>query len=228
MANYVASSEGVGVQSLQPENNSITLENGQVVEYDQLVLSFGLKDNFDDIKGFRKAWEDDYIPVFCNINSDKWTIGHNKYTRWIGNYTHGDAFFYIPKFPFRGEISGYHFLMAHDYWEYYRKIGKVSPKSSLTVVNANDSFTQYDKQAHDYILKQCQKRGIGVLFNTQLVEVKGEEQKLTLKNAEGRTEERDFGNLYVLPRGILQKSVIDAGLAVFSRLTLGRKGFPCC
>ena len=227
-ANYAAASEGVALKSLQPEKNSITLENGTEIEYDQLVLSFGMKDVFDDIKGFKEAWDDDYLPVYSTANSEKWTVGHSKYTRWIGNFIHGDAYFYIPPYPFKGEISAYHFLMAWDYWEYYKKIGKVSPRSSMTIVNANDTFAQFDKQAHEFILKECQKRGIPVLFNTRLAEVKGKEYKIVLKSENGHTEERDFNNLYVLPRATLQPSIVEAGLAVVFPLTIGQEWLFGC
>lgn len=226
MANYVATSDGVSVKAIHPESNSIVLENGTEIEYDQLVLSLGLQDDFDDIKGFRAAWDDDYCPVYTTQNSPKWTTNHNKQTRFIGNYTHGDAYFYIPKYPFRGEIAAYHFLQAHDYWDYYRRIGKVSPISSLTVVNANDTFSQFDKQAHDFILKECEKRGIKVLFNTELTEVNGKEQKLTLKSQSG-TEDREFNNLYVIPRGVLPPVIKESGLAV-NLFNLGPQWFPGC
>lgn len=228
MAAYVASSDGVGLSKIDPAKNSITLENGQTVEYEQLVLSYGMKDDFDNIKGFRKAWEDEFTPVYTTANSDKWPANYNKHARWIGNYTHGDAYFYIPKFPFRGEIAYYHFLQAFDYWQYYKKIGKVSPISSFTIVNANDRMTSVDNEANNFILAQIEKRGIPILFNTELVEVKtGNEQKIVLRS-NGKDEEREFNNLYVLPAGVVPKSVAEAGLGVRSKLTLGQPRIPRC
>lgn len=214
MANYVAKSDGVPVVQIFPERNTVKLENGTEIEYEQLVLALGMKEDNDAIKGFKEAWNDDFCPVYTTLNSPKWTAGHSKEVRWIGHYTHGDAYFYIPKYPFKGEIAAYHFLQAWDYWEYYRKIGKVSPLSSLTVVNANDTFSQFDKEAHEYILKECQKRGINVLFNTQLTEVKGNERKITLRNADGSSVEKDFNNLYVLPKAHVPDLFTKSGLAV--------------
>jgi NADPH-dependent 2,4-dienoyl-CoA reductase/sulfur reductase-like enzyme len=214
MANYVASSDGVSVVQIFPERNTVKLENGTEIEYEQLVLALGMKEDNDDIKGFKEAWNDDMCPVYTTLNSTKWTAGHAKETRWIGNYNHGDAYFYIPKYPFKGEIAAYHFLQAWDYWEYYRKIGKLSPLSSLTVVNANDTFSQFDKEAHEYILKECNKRGIKVLFNTQLTEVKGNERKITLRSADGSSVDRDFNNLYVLPKAHVPDVFEKSGLAV--------------
>ena len=119
----------------------------------------------------------------------------------------------IPKFPFRGEISAYHFMQAQDYWNYYKKVGKISPTATLTVINANDRFTQYDAEADAFIREVCEKNGINVLFNTEVTEVKGKQQVLTLQHADGKTEERDFNNLYVIPRGQTQPSLKEAGLA---------------
>ena len=173
----------------------------------------GLEDTWDNIKGFREAWDDDYLPVYTTSNSDKWTPNHNKQHRWIGNFNHGDAYFVIPKYPFRGEISAYHFLMAHEFWQFYKKVGKQSPTATFTVINANDRFSQFDQDADAFIRDICEKKGIPVHFNTELVEVKGKEQLLTLKFADGRTEERDFNNLYAIPRGLTQPTLAEAGLA---------------
>lgn len=214
------------VVSIHPERNAIKLENGNEIEYEQLVISLGMKDKFDDIKGFKEAWDNDYCPVYTTYNSPKWSAGHNKQSRWIGNYTHGDAYFYIPPYPFKGEIAAYHFLQAHDYWEYYRKIGKLSPISSLTVICANDTFSQFDPQAHEFILNECDKRGIKVLFKTKLTEVDGKEQKITIQNPDGSSEVREFNNLYVIPRAEIPKLIEESGLSVDYLLIQGWFRFP--
>lgn len=151
--------------------------------------------------------------MYTTSNSDRWTTNHNKQHRWIGNYNFGDAYFVIPKFPFRGEITAYHFMQAQDYWNFYKRIGKISPSSRLIVVNANDRFTQFDADADAFIRETCEKNGIEVLYNTELTEVKGKQLQLTLQLADGRREERDFNNLYVIPRGLPQQSLREAGLA---------------
>lgn len=43
ISNYCATSEGVGVAAIHPEKNSVTLENGNTIEYNQLVLSYGTR-----------------------------------------------------------------------------------------------------------------------------------------------------------------------------------------
>jgi hypothetical protein len=173
-----------------------------------------MKDDLDNIKGFREAWEDDFSPVYCTLNSDKWSNGHAKYTRWIGNYTHGDAFFYIPKYPFRGEIAAYSFLNAYESWQYFKKIGKVSPLSTLTIVNANDKFSQFNPEAEQVIRKEIAKRNINVIENTELIEVQKDNQRILLRDANGSVSTKDFNNLYVIPRGRPQESAIKAGLTV--------------
>jgi hypothetical protein len=40
-APYVAGSDGVGISEIHPERNTIKLENGNQIEYGQLVLSYG-------------------------------------------------------------------------------------------------------------------------------------------------------------------------------------------
>lgn len=43
IANYCATSEGVGISAIHPEKNSVTLENGSSIEYNQLVLTYGTR-----------------------------------------------------------------------------------------------------------------------------------------------------------------------------------------
>lgn len=50
--------------------------------------------------------------------------------------------------------------------------GRVSPKSSFTVVNANDTFIQYQPEADDFIKKELVRRGINLVMNTKLNEIK--------------------------------------------------------
>lgn len=66
-------------------------------------------------------------------------------------FTSGNAYIYIPEFPFSGEIETYNFLMTIDYLAYGEKIGLVSPLHSLTIINANDRFASHSKVLDDFI-----------------------------------------------------------------------------
>lgn len=60
------------------------------------------------------------------------------------------------------EIPWYHRILT---------IGGLSPKSSFTVVNANDKFIQFQPEADEFIKSELGKRGVRVLYNTKLNEI---------------------------------------------------------
>ena len=51
-------------------------------------------------------------------------------------------------------------------------LGRVSPKSSFTVVNANDTFIKYQPEADEFIKKELVRRVVNVIMNTKLNEIK--------------------------------------------------------
>lgn len=66
------------------------------------------------IKGFDEAWADFNTPVFTGSDHPSWKSNDHKYTRWLGNFTNGDAYFCIPQYPFAGEGKHYYFWL-NDY-----------------------------------------------------------------------------------------------------------------
>jgi len=116
------------------------LTNGRRIGYKYLVIASGLKDDPSSIKNFEDAWVDTESPVYSNIDPLSWKSNVHKYFRFTYSFTHGNAFFCIPPYPFRGEVGGYNFLLSKQIWNWYSSHGKLSPKHSFTIVNANDKF----------------------------------------------------------------------------------------
>lgn len=42
---------GSGVKALQPENNTVLLDNGEILSYDYLLIATGIEGNFDEVPG---------------------------------------------------------------------------------------------------------------------------------------------------------------------------------
>ena len=112
MSKFAAFSDGVGVTEFLPNENAVILKNGRRVEYDQLVIATGLKEDPTSIKGFDEAWLDEEAPFFTNNNHPGWKFGSAKPYRWMYNFNGGEAIFYIPPAPYHGAIESYNFLMA--------------------------------------------------------------------------------------------------------------------
>jgi sulfide:quinone oxidoreductase len=105
-----------------------------------LVLATGLRDDPNQIENFKSAWEDVDHPVFSNIDPLHWRSNVHKYFRHTYSFNHGNAYFCIPPYPFRGEIGAYNFFISKEVFNWYSSHGKLSPLHSFTVVNANDKF----------------------------------------------------------------------------------------
>lgn len=109
---FHAHSENVPVKTFHPEENYIVLENNRRINYDYLVCAVGLEQNYAAIEGFDSAYSDMEHPVFSNFDHSSWRSLQHKYPRWHYNFTNGDAFFCIPPYPFKGEISNYSFFLS--------------------------------------------------------------------------------------------------------------------
>lgn len=58
------------VESFSPENNSLTLSTGQVLEYENLVVALGIDLKFDKIPGFQDALDAENPQVCTNYHYD--------------------------------------------------------------------------------------------------------------------------------------------------------------
>jgi len=208
-----AHSDGVGVDKILPEEDAVILRNGRRIGYDHLVVATGLEEDLSQIKGFEDAWQDLSHPVFTHREHPSWRANDMKHTRWIYNFTNGNAYFCIPPFPFKGEVTCFNFLTAAQVWKWYGANGKVSPLSKFTVVNANRSFCQYFDEASRFIEGAIRKGGIDIESDLKLVEIDKKNFKATFENVNsGEKTVRDYHNLYAIPPTKPNPILLEAGL----------------
>jgi len=182
--------------------------------YDHLVLAMGIPEDYNSIKGFEDAWKNYDRPVFAAKDHSSWRAEHHKYTKWHFNFNYGDAYFCIPPAPYKGEVGGLNFFMTNELWKWYLKSGKLSPKSSLTIVNANDSFCQHFDKADKFIKDKLKEENVKVEYGWKLIEIHATENLATFENIKtGEKVIKPFSNLYTLPPGKPHQSLVDAGLA---------------
>lgn len=119
----------------------------------------------------------------------------------------------IPKGQFRGEVSLYNFLQAKRSFDWYKSLGKVSPISSLTIVNGNDWFCKHDHLTDAFFKKQIEELGIDVLYNTTVSKVDKSNQTMTLVSQNGDEAIKDFNAGYFLPTTKSDTLLTESGLA---------------
>jgi len=208
----VAKCGGVGIKSIHPKDSYVVLNNGREVQYSVLINALGLKPDTDAIKGFKEALDNPHSPVYSNMES---AVG-SKYYGFIPLFYSGDAYVYIPPFPFSGEIEGYNFLIALDTWRESVKLGQVSPKHSLTIINANDRFASKSDALDSFIKQKLNDYGVNVHYNTKLTAVDGNSQKITLSNG----NQYEFNNLYVHVQSKPNDALLGSGLLNKDNLTM--------
>ncbi|KAH7472063.1 hypothetical protein FOMA001_g13682 [Fusarium oxysporum f. sp. matthiolae] len=80
------------VQSFRPDQNTISLRNGERVSYDQLVVCPGIRVDFGSIKGLAEAVHDPHSPVSSIYSYETC----DKVARDIANFKKGRAVFTHP------------------------------------------------------------------------------------------------------------------------------------
>ena len=198
------------ITKIDPSHSTIEFSNGKKIEYKTLVLEQGLTAAPEKIKGFLEALNDDVCPVISNLES----INPKKYFKGFTLFSNGDAFVYIPEFPFAGEIETYNFLMSLDYFKYGEQIGYVSPLHSLTIINANDRFASNSQFLNKFIEERVSMHSkVNVLYNTKLTKIDKDSNKLSYVGKDGLEITKDFTYAYVHTPSKENKLLIDSGLA---------------
>ena len=85
------------VTSLDPDNNSIGLEDGSACSYDYLVVSPGIRLRFDQIEGAQEALDDGQTPVGSIYTLE----GAYKTSQLREAFKGGNAIFTVPPFPIK-------------------------------------------------------------------------------------------------------------------------------
>lgn len=169
----IAQSDYMGVEKIDPSANQVTLRNGRVIKYENLVVAVGQKDNYQHIKGFEDAWSDTLHPFYTNQDHSSWKSSVNKSSRVHLNFNGGPAIFYIPPGTSHGEVQDFNFMVSKGYWDLHAKTGKICwATSDLTVINPNKKFSAHIPRLDAFIQDICHKNNIDIEDDLTLVEIK--------------------------------------------------------
>ena len=85
------------VERFNPNNNEVTLKNGQKLTYDYLIVTAGLKVDWDKIQGLKEAVEDPECPVATIYDYNT----AEKVEMIMKQVKQGDVFFTQPACPIK-------------------------------------------------------------------------------------------------------------------------------
>jgi len=83
-------------------------------------------------------------------------------------FNHGNAVFYLPEFPFSGEIEASNMLTCLDSFKFFETIGWVSPLHNIILVTPNDRIVSNSDLLNNYYEKKLEQYGVEVRYNTSL------------------------------------------------------------
>lgn len=79
--------------------------------------------------------------------------------------------FYLPEFPFSGEVEAWNLLMALDTFRHFQNIGAVSPLHKIVVSTPNDRLVSHSELLNEYFMGKLEKYGAEVRLGQKMTAV---------------------------------------------------------
>ncbi|XP_060582922.1 sulfide:quinone oxidoreductase, mitochondrial-like [Ruditapes philippinarum] len=181
------------VSEFDPDKNTVTLNNGQKLSYDYLVIALGIQINLDKVDGLIEALKVDPT-VCCNYVRDTVVKTYPA----IQNFKGGQAIFTFPNTPIKCAGAPQKIMyLADDYW---RKHG-VRDKTEI-LYNTSLGVIFGVKKYAESLLKVVEKKNIKVNFKRNLVAVDHSKKMATFKlldSESGEEETYKYDFLHVAP-----------------------------
>ncbi|KAA8644906.1 hypothetical protein EYZ11_011000 [Aspergillus tanneri] len=187
-----------GVGGFSPENNQVTLANGEKVSYDQLVVVPGISVNFDSVKGLPEALANPDSSVSSIYGYDTC----DKVFPTIAKLQKGKAIFTQPAGVIKCAGAPQKMLwLALDYWKRAGLYDATNPVGSAVQISfATGLPSMFAVPKYSAALEQMRKdRGVEGLFQHDLVSIKG--NTATFARPDGaESVTRQFDLLHVVPK----------------------------
>ncbi|GAA5851813.1 hypothetical protein JCM8547_000064 [Rhodosporidiobolus lusitaniae] len=179
------------VETFQPEQNQVTTSDNSKISYDFLVVAPGLKINFDGVKGLKEGLADPNGAVSSIYSVDS----VEKVWKNIQAFKKGTAIFTQPAGIIKCAGAPQKILwMAESQWRNDNVRDQVSP------VFATGTPTMFGVPKYSAALEKIrQQRNVEGLFNHNLVSIDNKRKVATFATGEGKTAEREFDFLHVVP-----------------------------
>ncbi|KAI9313765.1 hypothetical protein BX666DRAFT_1973330 [Dichotomocladium elegans] len=178
------------VTAFDPENNTVSLRNGQSVGYDYLVVAAGIQINWDQIKGLKESLGKDGVTSNYDPNSVQKTY------QFLQEFKGGNAVFTFPNTPLKcpGAPTKIAFLAEEIF-----RLNGVRDKSNVNYFHSGMRIYGIDHYAK-VIEKLVDDRNLNVHLRHDLVEIQPDDHKAIFRNLETNeliTQTYDF--LHVSP-----------------------------
>lgn len=178
------------VTGFDPDNNAVQLDNGDVVNYDYLVVALGIKILWDQVEGLKESIGKNGVTTNYSFNYAPYTY------ECIKNLQPGQtALFTQPDTPIKcgGAPQKIMYLAADN----LRRRG-ILDKVRIAFFKPGVGMFSVAKY-NDSLTKMVEKYGIETNWDYVLTKVDGNNKVATFRKADGSTEERSFDMIHVTP-----------------------------
>ncbi len=179
------------VERFEPENQTVTTQDGQVIGYDYLVVAPGLKIDWDKIAGLPEALGKN--GVCSNYRYDTAPITWENIQAFKG----GNAVFTFPPPPIKCAGAPQKIMYLAE--DYFRKQG-IRDQSRVLYYCATPTIFGVAKYASALTEQAVKPRGIETFFRHNLVEIRADAKEAVFKNLEtGENVVQPYDLLHAVP-----------------------------
>ena len=180
------------VESFDPENNKLTTQGGENIEYDYLVVTAGIQINWSAVPGLKESVGKPGTGVVSNYSYETVESTWNTIKELNG----GTAIFTHPSTPIKcGGAPLKITYLADDYWTKHGKRNNFKIK----FIKGGPGIFAVPKYARS-LTKVADRKNIERVWNTDLVSIDAENKTATFRNMEtGEETKEKFDMLHVTP-----------------------------
>lgn len=211
------------VTAFDPDNNSLTLSNGETITYDFLVVALGIQIDWGKVKGLPETLGKNGVCSNYSYDTVEYTWQN------IRTFRGGNAVFTHPSTPIKCGGAPQKIVYLAD--DYFRRSG-VRQQSQLNFYHAGAAIFAVKKYA-DALNRVVARKGINVHFQHDLIEVRGEAREAVFLNLATReTVTVNFDMLHVSPPqsapDVIKSSALanSGGWVDVDQYTLQHKRYP--
>lgn len=168
------------VKGFDPDNNALTLANGESLTYDVLVVAAGIQINWDKIPGLKESVGQPGTGVCSNYSYETTESTFEN----IKNLQSGTAIFTHPSTPIKcgGAPLKINFLASH-YWQKHGRASKITKK----FIKGGPGIFAVKKYA-DSLTKVADRYGIDRVWNMDLKELRPDKKEAVFQHLETGAE----------------------------------------
>ncbi|CAD8115388.1 unnamed protein product [Paramecium sonneborni] len=190
------------IAKINPKENEIVTQNGEIYTYDQLVIATGIKTEFDQIKGARQYLDDLNSPV-ASIYNYKYA---EKMNRLVEEFEGGNIVYTEPPLPIKCAGAPQKIIyLSHD------RLNKRGIKTNHHFYKTAGVIFGVPKYA-EILTELCKKKEINCHFKQKLIEV--QDHKAIFENQDTKElKSVTFDLLHLVPPQLPDKFITISGLA---------------